>query len=165
MTNPHQNSSFSPNSSSLKKKFAKRFLRALLRIYRHQQQRPNSLSSREIKKCCRRVRFAADASMASAVGSRRLWSQALLWKIRYQARNRAFLRRVGTNIAKRKGLKAEKRGGKIEGLIGQEKKLRKLVPGGVAMDTCSLLDETADYIRCLNTQVMVMRRIAQIYTT
>lgn len=44
-------------------------------------------------------------------------------------------------------------------------KLRKLVPGGEAMDLCNLLDEAAHYIKCLNTQVQVMRCIADFYST
>lgn len=48
--------------------------------------------------------------------------------------------------------------------IDQASKLRKLVPGGEAMDLCSLLDEAAHYIKCLNTQVQVMRRIANFYS-
>ncbi|KAH7518309.1 hypothetical protein FEM48_Zijuj09G0157700 [Ziziphus jujuba var. spinosa] len=37
--------------------------------------------------------------------------------------------------------------------------LGKLMLGGKAMEICKLLDETAHYIKCLTTQVKVMRRI------
>lgn len=43
--------------------------------------------------------------------------------------------------------------------FGQTDELRNLVPGGETMDFCSLLDETAHYIKCLTTQVQVMRSI------
>jgi hypothetical protein len=46
---------------------------------------------------------------------------------------------------------------------GQVDKLRRLVPGGQLMDTCSLLEETAHYMKCLTTQVQVMTRIVEIY--
>lgn len=48
----------------------------------------------------------------------------------------------------------------INGVVWKASELRKLVPGGEAMDMCKLLDETADYIKCLATQVKLMRRIA-----
>ncbi|PON75114.1 IBH1 transcription factor [Parasponia andersonii] len=160
-----------PNPNSLKTRFAQRFIRALMRI---QNQQPKSSSPGEISKRHRKVNTAANAAMASAVGPRRVWSQALLWRIRNRSnrnqarhrRRRALFKRIGTNSMKRKGLK-ERRGteeGQLVG-FGKEKKLRKLVPGGAAMDICSLLDETAHYIRCLTTQVKVMKRIAEIYST
>lgn len=49
--------------------------------------------------------------------------------------------------------------------VEQVEELRKLVPGGEAMDLCRLLGETAHYIKCLNTQVQVMRSIVDLYST
>lgn len=46
----------------------------------------------------------------------------------------------------------------------EAKELRKVVPGGESMDFCNLLDETAHYIKCLATQVKLMRRIADFYS-
>ncbi|PON65959.1 IBH1 transcription factor [Trema orientale] len=167
---PQSLSNLNPNS--LKTRFAQRFIRALTRI---QNQQPKSSSPGEISKRHSRVKIAANAAMASAVGPSRVWSQALLRRIRNRSnqnqaprhrRRRALFKRIGTNSMKRKGLK-EKRGteeGQLVG-FGKEKKLRKVVPGGAAMDICSLLDETAHYIRCLTTQVKVMKRIAEIYST
>lgn len=40
------------------------------------------------------------------------------------------------------------------------KELRRLVPGGESMDLGVLLEETAHFVQCLETQVGVMRRIA-----
>lgn len=48
---------------------------------------------------------------------------------------------------------------------GQELKLRKLVPGSETMDSCCLMDETADYIKCLAAQVEVMKTLVDLYTT
>ncbi|CAK9171242.1 unnamed protein product [Ilex paraguariensis] len=149
------------NPRSIKTRFAIRFLQTLKRLNKN---RPISSSLREIHGRYRIVKLAADASMASVVGSRRVWSRALLWKIR----NRA----LRCNSMKRKrihALRVRRRGGgghpTRESGFGQANDLRKLVPGGEVMDICSLLDETADYIKCLTTQVQVMRNIADLYTS
>lgn len=168
--NPQSLSNLNPNS--LKTRFAKGFIRAFRRI--QNQQQPKSSSPREILKRCHKVKVAANAAMASAVGSRRVWSQAVLRRIRNQSKQNqahrrrcrhALLKRVGMNsMMKKKSLK-EKRGTEELVCFGKEKKLRKLVPGGAAMDICSLLDETAHYIRCLKTQVKVMKRITEVSST
>ncbi|PRQ25354.1 putative transcription factor bHLH family [Rosa chinensis] len=163
-----QHSSSRPNSSSLKSRFTLGFLRALKRLNRQpsssSSSQPQTVSSpREMCRRYLRIRIAADASMASAVGSRRAWSRALLLKIRSrQSRSsNSSARRVsmkkkclGEKIKKKKKLKCCK----------EIKKLRKFVPGGEAMDACSLLDEAGHYIRCLNTQVKVMTRIVDNYS-
>ncbi|CAL8177795.1 unnamed protein product [Prunus armeniaca] len=84
----------SPNPNSLKYRFTKGLLKALARINKHQP-RSSSSSSREIQRRYRRIKTAAYASMACAVGTRRAWSRELLWKIRNQARNGGVLRRIG----------------------------------------------------------------------
>nr|WKE35163.1 basic helix-loop-helix family protein [Rosa persica] len=164
-----QHSSLRTNSSSLKSRFALGFLRALKRLNRQPSSSsssspPQTVSSpREMCRRYLRIRIAADASMASAVGSRRAWSRALLLKIRSrQSRSsNSSARRVslkkkclGEKIKKKKKLKCCK----------EINELRKFVPGGEAMDACSLLDEAAHYIRCLDTQVKVMTRIADNYS-
>ncbi|KAK4374996.1 hypothetical protein RND71_005673 [Anisodus tanguticus] len=116
--------------SSIKTRFAYRFLRALRKL--NQQKKPNS------QKQYHRVKLAAYASMASAVGSKRTWSRALLGKIR----NRSLIR----NMVKKK-----RRSENPREQIGFGE-LRKLVPGGEVMDFYNLLDETADYIKCLTSQ-------------
>nr|GMD18752.1 transcription factor IBH1-like [Ipomoea batatas] len=55
------------------------------------------------------------------------------------------------------------RGGRLDS--DKAKELRKLVPGGKAMDLCCLLDETAHYIKCLSSQVEIMRNIADLFST
>lgn len=59
-----------------------------------------------------------------------------------------------------------KRGGKL-GFRGDRKteELRRLVPGGEAMDLYGLLDETAHYMKCLSTQVQVLRNIVDFCYT
>nr|GMD17291.1 transcription factor IBH1-like [Ipomoea batatas] len=55
------------------------------------------------------------------------------------------------------------RGGRLDS--DKAKELRKLVPGGKAMDLSCLLDETAHYIKCLSSQVEIMRNIADLFST
>jgi len=42
--------------------------------------------------------------------------------------------------------------------------LRRLVPGGSEMEYCSLLDETADYLRCLRAQVQLMQNLVDLFS-
>ncbi|XAR60892.1 hypothetical protein NMG60_11034432 [Bertholletia excelsa] len=113
--------------------------------------KPRSTSSREVFRRYRTIKMAADESMASAVGTRRAWSRAMLWKLRSEAKRRRRSKSRIRCFSGRKGI----------AVAGQAKTadLRRLVPGGQAMDLCSLLDETAHYIGCLTTQVHVMRNI------
>ncbi|KAF7837088.1 transcription factor IBH1 [Senna tora] len=46
----------------------------------------------------------------------------------------------------------------------QVEKLRKVVAGGKGMDICSLLEETADFVRCLHTQLSLMQPIAHHFS-
>ncbi|KAL5794498.1 hypothetical protein ACOSP7_003092 [Xanthoceras sorbifolium] len=176
--------------SSIKSRFTRGFLRALIKMKKKNYQTTSSSStSREIFRRYRRVKIAADKSMAVAVGSRRAWSRAMLWRIHqfrhhHQTwRHRAFVMRrnhyssYNQPIKKRiliEKKKKNKRKKKDEGDhhhhqeeergIRDTGELRKLVPGGETMDLCSLLDETAHYIKCLVTQVQVMRSIDQFYS-
>ncbi|GMN50201.1 hypothetical protein TIFTF001_019361 [Ficus carica] len=108
-------------ASNYKYRFVQGFLRSLKRINRRKPT-SNVSSPREI---CRRfleVKSAADASMASAVGSRRAWSRALLQKTRSQDRS------FGNN---KLDVEEEEN---INGVVWKANELRKLVPGGEAMD-------------------------------
>ncbi|KAL1540992.1 transcription factor IBH1-like [Salvia divinorum] len=126
------------NPNTLKKKLASRFLKAMKKLkYKMSPSPPASIA--EKKRRHRAVRAAAYASMASAVGPRRAWSRALLRKMK--GRKRA--RRNPGNMNTRFGLNH----------------LCDIVPGGEAMDSCSLLNETAHYIKCLVAQVQIMREI------
>ncbi|ONH92694.1 hypothetical protein PRUPE_8G190000 [Prunus persica] len=147
--------------TSVKSRFTKGFLQALKRIQGQRSRSPNVSSPREM---CRRylsVKIAADASMASAVGSRRAWSRALLTKIRSHGAPRVYkysARRIDNSKKKKKKKKCED--GEEIGVNSEANELRKFVPGGEAMDICSLLDEAAHYIKCLNTQCFQRRRRA-----
>ncbi|KAI6694400.1 hypothetical protein NL676_022110 [Syzygium grande] len=107
--------------------------------------------------------------MARAVGTRRAWSRATLWRARNGERRHNLLRgRCSKSNSRERSLgkkkrKKEKRDIEEHG-FGHAEKLQKLVPGGEAMDFCCLLDETAHYIKCLITQVKVMRSIADFYS-
>ncbi|XP_059663632.1 transcription factor IBH1-like [Cornus florida] len=142
----------SSNGSSIKTRFAYRFLRGFKRLNKDKPINSNTSSCAiEIYNRYRLIKFAANASMASAVGSRRVWSRAVLRRIRFRVSVRGR-RRSGALLRRRERL-------------GRANKLRKLVPGGEAMDMLSLLAETAHYIKCLTTQVQVMRNIVDCYST
>lgn len=133
-------------SSIIRTRFAYyQFLRALRKL--KQQRKPNS------RKQYHRVKLAAYASMASAVGSKRGWSRALLWKIR----NRSSLTR--NLVKKKRRCDVSENPRKEEIGFGE---LRKLVPGGEVMDFYNLLDQTANYIKCLTSQVQVMKNILHL---
>ncbi|KAB2636649.1 transcription factor IBH1-like [Pyrus ussuriensis x Pyrus communis] len=116
---------------------------------------------------CRRylsVKNAADAAMASAVGTRRAWSSTLLTKInRSHEGSQIYNCSARRTDNSKKRMKMKKCDDEEEiGTICEADELRKFVPGGEAMDICSLLDEAAHYIKCLKTQVKVMEKIADI---
>ncbi|KAJ4969546.1 hypothetical protein NE237_016247 [Protea cynaroides] len=133
-------------------KFNSRFLRALARI---NKDKPTSSSYQEICKRNWRIKIADDASMASAIGSRRVWSRVMLWKLRSRTSYRALIR------SRAIGLKRKKQ--KVE--LSHADQLRQLVPGGEAMDFSNLLEEASHHIKCLTAQVQVMRSIADFYST
>ncbi|XP_042016748.1 transcription factor IBH1-like [Salvia splendens] len=142
--NPKKTLSFSstmknPNYNPLKKRLASRFLKAMGRLKCKMSPFPATIE--EKRRRHRAVRGAAYASMASAVGPRRAWSRALLRKMK--GRKRA--RRNPRNVDERFGLNLNQ--------------LCDVVPGGEGMDSRSLLNETAHYIKCLVAQVQIMREI------
>ncbi|URE35699.1 hypothetical protein MUK42_26296 [Musa troglodytarum] len=124
-----------------KRLMAARFLRCLSRI--QQTASSSSVASRS-----RRIRRAAYASMAYSAGHRRAWSRALLRKLRCRRARPVFL--PGRPRIARPRVVVE---------IDRAEVLRELVPGGAGMDYCRLLGETADYIRCLTTQVRLMQTV------
>lgn len=42
--------------------------------------------------------------------------------------------------------------------------LRRLVPGGAGMEYCSLLEETADYVRFLRAQMQLMQGLVDLFS-
>ncbi|KAI4326353.1 hypothetical protein MLD38_031677 [Melastoma candidum] len=157
------------NPGGLRSSFARIFLRSLSRI---NSGRVSSSRGRTLPKH-RSISIAAYASMASAVGTRRAWSREVLRRIRRGGARRAS-RRTSEFPVGRKGRKEPGNGKKLKkeagdgnegsSIQGMRKKLRRLVPGGEGMEFHRLLAETAHYIKCLKTQVGVMRSIADYYT-
>ncbi|KAJ8634407.1 hypothetical protein MRB53_027743 [Persea americana] len=139
--------------TSLKTMFALRFLRAYSKINRYKSPSclSSSSSSSSIVRRCKRIKLAAYASMARAVGPKRAWSRALLHKVLHRTRLHQSVTRPKVSGAGN---------GVAGGAINRTDKLRRLVPGGERMDFCSLLGETANYIQCLTAQVHVMEGIA-----
>lgn len=162
---------FSPmNPNSIKTRFTHRFLRALKRLRKNTKSPTAASPPPSFSLRYQTVKMAADASMAAAVGPRRVWSRAILRKVRSRGFSARTIRsgRRSTAGAVVRGIRRIKNGKtRVEEKIGffgddhrKTEELRRLVPGGEeAMDLYSLLDETAHYIKCLSTQVQVMRNI------
>ncbi|EXB52661.1 hypothetical protein L484_012015 [Morus notabilis] len=168
------------NADSCRVKFARRFLRSLIEIKTRQTNYNNNLSSSpssssEIRRRSERIKLKAYSSMAHAVGPRKAWTRALLLKLHNRAKRHRFRTRKRSSLAmvlKKKRVfrvknhanfyKPAAERGNYSVLNSDEKteKLRELVPGGKAMDICSLLEETAHFIKCLAMQVQVMHEIA-----
>ncbi|KAI5565522.1 hypothetical protein BDE02_14G127900 [Populus trichocarpa] len=156
------------HTGSIKNRFARRFLRSLLKVKRSDRLGTGTgfQSNEEIRKRnAQRIKTAAYRSMARVVGPRKNWSRALLFKLRYRARIQgAGLRKRCLVSKKKRVLRKENKVQVISREPSRADNLRKLVPGGDSMDICSLLDETAHYIKCLATQVKVMESIADLYS-
>ncbi|XP_010999997.1 PREDICTED: transcription factor IBH1-like [Populus euphratica] len=154
------------HTGSIKNRFARRFLRSLLKIKRSDRLGAGTStgfqSNEEVtKRNAQRIKTAAYRSMARVVGPRKIWSRALLFKLRYRARIQgAGLRKRRLVSKKKRVLRKENKVQVISREPSRADDLRKLVPGGDSMHICSLLDETAHYIKCLATQVKVMQSIA-----
>ncbi|XP_074335953.1 transcription factor IBH1-like [Apium graveolens] len=141
------------NQHSIKTRFTYRFLRALKQVNtRYTTARSSSSSSarRSLE-----IKQAANMCMAATVGSKRAWSRAMLSKIR-RRRQMVRSRRLKIGNPRRR----------INSYCGESEteELREIVPGGEGLDTKSLLDETAHYIKCLSTQVEVMKDILHLYS-
>jgi hypothetical protein len=148
------------NTNCRRIKFARRFITTLMRM---RKTRPSSSLSMEadVRKRSQRIKIAACYAMAHAVGPRRAWSRAVLFKLRSRARHQSMIRRRSFRLQKKRVVKNDNI---PSGEVSQADKLRQLVPGGKAMDVCSLLEETAHYISCLATQVKVMQTIADRFS-
>lgn len=143
---------------SLKAKIARRFVKSLAEVWTSRE--PATEGS--IRERARRIKIAAYSSMARSAGSRRAWSRALLAKIR----GRRAKRHRHLRSRRCLGLKRKRAGSRNMALneasgVGE---LRRLVPGGKAMDLCNLLEETSHFVQCLATQVKVMQSMADRYS-
>lgn len=107
----------------------------------------------------RQTRFilrSAYASMAYAAGPRRVWSRALVRRIR-----RSHRRPTVSICNKRRNL----RRGPASVLEGRAEQLRRMIPGGdTIVNGASLLEETDDYIQFLRTQVIVMKALVDSFS-
>lgn len=160
----------SRSRSSTRAKFALRFIRSLMEMKKrgHNNNNDNNVSNKSsADERSQRIKMAAYSSMAHAVGTRRAWARALLFKLQRRAKRRRVLmnttRKSRSCLASKKK-KKKNRMKRVAGygnvILSQTDKLRGLVPGGKAMDICSLFEETAHYIKSLATQVKVMQDIA-----
>lgn len=146
-----------PPTPSLKAKIARRFVKSLAEVWKsHEPATEGSIRERT-----RRIKIAAYSSMAHSAGSRRAWSRALLAKLRGRAKRRRHLQSRRCLGLKRK--RAGSRNVALNEASGVDE-LRRLVPGGKAMDLCNLLEETSHFVQCLATQVKVMQSIADRYS-
>ncbi|KAL5214657.1 hypothetical protein ABZP36_003809 [Zizania latifolia] len=155
------------------------FLRALSRIHR----------VTPVRRRTRTIRRAAYSSMARAAGPRRAWSRALLGQARSRrartlARRAVLVRRrvltaaAPSSPAARGGGRFIAAGGETSAAAASRAALpprqageppradalRRLVPGGDAMEYCSLLEETADYLRSLRAQVQLMQGLVDLFS-
>ncbi|KAL1834948.1 hypothetical protein ACET3Z_004599 [Daucus carota] len=133
---------YNNSSSNIRRRFTYRFLRTLKQVNSITAGRSSSSWSSRRRRSLE-IKHAANMCMAATVGGTRAWSRAMLSKIRRRRRRR----RCSINETCWTG------------------ELREIVPGGEDLDTRSLLDETAHYIKCLTTQVQVMNDILRLYSS
>jgi|UniRef100_A0A803R7N2 putative protein kinase ArgK-like GTPase of G3E family len=170
------------DKSSTRTKFALRFIRSLMEMKRRGHVSSSSSSSDNdnnhnnnnnissaVAERSEKIKVAAYSSMAHAVGPRRAWARALIFKLRRRAKRQRVLMKMNRSkslkkINNKKKLMKKKRAVDYnyqnDDVFSQTDRLRGLVPGGKAMDLCSLFEETAHFINCLATQVKVMKDIA-----
>lgn len=180
--NPHPNRRAAAGgadaaSPSSKRMLAFHFIRALARIHR----------STPVPRRTRSIRRAAYSSMARAANPRRVWSRALLQQMRARrARSRrAVLLRRRVSAAPPPNARSIIAGEEEEdqstsaahlarpapyqqqrqaGEPARADALRRLVPGGNDMEYSNLLEETADYVRCLRAQVQLMQGLVDLFS-
>ena len=159
------------NTKSYKLKFAHRFLQSLIKIKRthHHDMNVSSSSSSssssdvdQILKRSRRIKLAAYSSMAHAIGPRKAWARALLFKLRNRKKPISLVVRKRSSLGLKKKKRVVNSTYKPEIVVIKEKteRLREVVPGGKDMDVSSLFEETAHFIKCLTFQVQIMKDIA-----
>ncbi|KAF7004202.1 hypothetical protein CFC21_019442 [Triticum aestivum] len=172
-------------SAPTKRMLAFHFLRALSRIHG---------AAGPARRRTRTIRRAAYSSMARATGPHRAWSRALLLQAQARARrSRAETSRRAAVLVRRRVVAGPAAAAParvaLAPVVGQPSSaaaraalvppapparqageparsdaLRRLVPGGAGMEYCSLLEETADYVRCLRAQVQLMQGLADLFS-
>lgn len=150
-THPNPNPNYTPNYNSMQ---SLHFIQALARINRAAP-KPTTPSCRT-----KQIRRAAYASMAYTSGSRHKWSRALLIRLRQRQRLRS-LRLLTVRRRVRIVTPAMSRPEEP----ARAEMLRRLVPGGKSMEYCNLLEETADYMQCLRSQVQLMQSLVDAFSS
>uniref|UniRef100_A0ACD5UGP9 Uncharacterized protein n=1 Tax=Avena sativa TaxID=4498 RepID=A0ACD5UGP9_AVESA len=178
--NPSRLASASADAASPKPMLAFHFLRALSRVHGGPARRRT-----------RTIHRAAYSSMARATGTRRAWSRALLRQAQARRSTALASRRTAVLVRRRvvagpappppARAAASARSSSVATSAGaavarplppaqrqagepaRSDALRRLVPGGAGMEYCSLLEETADYVRCLRAQVQLMQGLADLF--
>ncbi|KAF8077364.1 hypothetical protein N665_1043s0009 [Sinapis alba] len=130
--------------------FALHFLQSLSNLRRQNTFTSPDKTNDRVKK----IKKAAYVSMARAAGgTNRLWSRALL---RRAAKENNKVIRFPRRKKRVMWLRRRRRSNRRD-LVEEAERLRNLVPGGGAMETSKLMEETAHYIKCLSMQVKVMQ--------
>ncbi|URD74754.1 hypothetical protein MUK42_24096 [Musa troglodytarum] len=134
------------------------------------------------------IKLSADVAMAVARGSKK-WTRGLIASLSKEEQNRSFrqfvlgkdfgrpaklchsswkiprskniVRRSLRFLSKRKSNIRAPNSSVLAGTLVEKRTqvLKRLVPGGESMDGFSLLDETLDYVTCLQAQVDVMQKL------
>lgn len=131
--------------------FALHFLQSLSNLRRQNTFISPEKTNNRVKK----IKKAAYVSMARAAGgTSRLWSRALL---RRAAKENNKVLRFSRRKKRVTWLRRTNGRDPVEEEEKEAERLRNLVPGGGAMETSKLIEETAHYIKCLSMQVKVMQ--------
>ncbi|KAJ4892211.1 Transcription factor IBH1 [Raphanus sativus] len=127
--------------------FALHFLQSLSNLRRQNAfNSPDDTTNNRVKK----IKKAAYVSMARAAGgTNRLWSRALLRRAAKENNKVVIFSRRKKRVT---WLRRSNRRDPVDA-----ERLRNLLPGGGAMETSKLMEETAHYIKCLSMQVKVMQ--------
>ncbi|KAG2244864.1 hypothetical protein Bca4012_034885 [Brassica carinata] len=132
--------------------FALHFLQSLSNLRRQNTFNSPEKTNDRVKK----IKKAAYVSMARAAGgTSRLWSRALLRRAAKETNKvvRFSRRKKRVTWLRRRSNRRDP----VEEEEKEAERLRNLVPGGGAMETSKLIEETAYYIKCLSMQVKVMQ--------
>jgi hypothetical protein len=152
--NPNLNAT-STNSISMQ---AFHFIQALARISRPAP-KPMTYSCRT-----KQIRRAAYTSMAYTSSPRHTWSRALLRRLRQQ-QLQLQRRKPGRLLPTRRRVCIITPAISRPDEPTRAETLRRLMPGGRSMDYCNLLEEAADYVKCLRAQVQLMQSLVDAFSS
>ncbi|KAL5226037.1 hypothetical protein ABZP36_012676 [Zizania latifolia] len=160
-----------PNASASTKPFKRAFLKNLL-LSLQDCSRATPFDAMSLHDRKRAVKSSADVAMAAARGGGARWPKAILphASAATTACNKAqSCRRIVRRCFCHKGRGARRRvvvaatGSDVARRLVKRRTtaLRKVIPGGDAMDELSLLREAMDYVVHLRAQVDVLRRVSE----